>query len=167
MNKERIIEAEKLYANSVRLLKKFQFRNGAILASFQNKNFIIRSDGTFVRDYIYIDDIVDGLLALTKAMKKKEVWGEAFNFGTSKPRLVLEVAKKVLKIMEKKDLPLKILNEAQHEIKYSCLSAKKAKRILRWKPKSSFEKSLKKTVDWYIQHFQKNPKLLKTYEKKL
>lgn len=139
---------------------------GTILAAFQNKKPIIRSDGTLVRDYIYIDDIVDGLLKLTKAMEKKEIWGEAFNFGTSKPNSVLEVVEKTLQLMNKKKLSPKILNKAHHEIKYSCLSTKKSKKILNWKPKYSFEKSLERTIDWYVEHFKNNPKLLKKYEKR-
>jgi len=130
---------------------------GVIRSIFFNQRPIIRSDGKFLRDYIYIEDVINAHLVLAQTMGKKKFYGQAFNFGTGKPRSVLEVAEKIASLMKKENLNPKILNEAHHEIKYQYLSSKKAKKLLKWKATVSFEKGLKKTIKWYKAYFQKNP----------
>lgn len=124
-----------------------------IRSVFFNKNPIIRSNGRFLRDYVYIDDIVDGHIMLAQAMVDRELFGEAFNFGVNKPQSVLEVAGKILKLTGKENLQPKILDIAVGEIKNQHLCSKKAEKILGWKPKVSFEKGLRKTIDWYENYF--------------
>ena len=114
----------------------------------ENKRPPIRSDGTFIRDYIYIPDAVDGYLKISENMDKKEIIGEAFNISTSNKLSVLEMVKLILKIMNS-NLEPKILNEAKGEIKHQYLDGSKIKRILNWEPKHSIEQGLTETIEWY------------------
>jgi len=120
-----------------------------IRACLKNQNPLIRSDGKFLRDYIYVDDVISGLIALAEAMPRKEIIGEAFNLGTAKPRSVLEVTNTILRLMGKGDLKPIILNKAAGEIKNQYLSPAKAKKFLDWEPDTFFEIGLKKTINWY------------------
>ena len=52
---------------------------------------MIRSDGTFVRDYLHVDDVVDAYLALADGLDRLDIAGEAFNFSDESPRTVLEI----------------------------------------------------------------------------
>ncbi len=119
-----------------------------------NEQPVIRSDGTPLRDYIYITDAIDAYLALAENLHRENVIGQAFNFGTDKPISVLELYNKIIKLMGKKVKP-KILGEAKNEIDEQYLSIKKAKEILKWEPKYSIDEGLKETIDWYMDYFKK------------
>lgn len=118
----------------------------------KNEVLQIRSDGTFVRDYIYVKDVVDGYILLSE--KFKEVQGEAFNFSSSDSFSVLEVINKVRDIL-RKDIPYKILNTAINEIPYQHLDDAKVRK-LGWRPHNSFETSLKTTLKWYKDILKNN-----------
>ncbi len=121
---------------------------GTIRSILSNESPIIRSDGTLVRDYFYIEDAVEAYLLLAENMEKSNIQGEAFNFSNEIQVTVLELVNKVIKLMES-DLRPKILNKAANEIKHQYLSAKKAREMLGWKPRYTLEEGLIKTIGWY------------------
>ncbi|UQZ92047.1 GDP-mannose 4,6-dehydratase [Bacillus safensis] len=114
----------------------------------------IRSDGTFIRDYFYIEDAVKAYLLLAEKMEEKGLAGEAFNFSNEIQLTVLELVDKILKAMES-ELKPRILNQGTHEIKHQYLSAEKARKLLDWKPDYSIDEGLEKTIEWYREFFQK------------
>ncbi|WP_339162350.1 GDP-mannose 4,6-dehydratase [Bacillus sp. FSL M8-0277] len=114
----------------------------------------IRSDGTFIRDYFYIEDAVKAYLLLAEKMEEKGLAGEAFNFSNEIQLTVLELVDKILKAMGS-ELKPRILNQGTHEIKHQYLSAEKARKLLDWKPDYSIDEGLEKTIKWYREFFQK------------
>ncbi|MBD3860729.1 GDP-mannose 4,6-dehydratase [Bacillus sp. 28A-2] len=114
----------------------------------------IRSDGTFIRDYFYIEDAVKAYLLLAEKMEEKGLAGEAFNFSNEIQLTVLELVDKILKAMGS-ELKPRILNQGSHEIKHQYLSAEKARKLLDWKPDYSIDEGLEKTIEWYREFFQK------------
>jgi len=114
----------------------------------RNKRPPIRSDGTYIRDYIFIPDAVDGYLKIAENIEKENLKGEAFNISTSNKLTVLELTKLILKIMNS-ELEPEILNEAKGEIKHQYLDGGKIKKLLNWEPKHSIEEGLSKTIKWY------------------
>ncbi|MGM0969578.1 MAG: GDP-mannose 4,6-dehydratase [Bacillota bacterium] len=114
----------------------------------------IRSDGTFIRDYFYIEDAVKAYLLLAEKMEEKGLAGEAFNFSNEIQLTVLELVDKILKAMGS-ELKPRILNQGTHEIKHQYLSAEKARKLLDWKPNYSIDEGLEKTIEWYREFFQK------------
>lgn len=124
---------------------------GTIKSIYHGKEPIIRSDGTYLRDYNYVEDIVDAYLLLAEHIEKG-IAGEAFNLSNNAPVSALEIVNVVSRSMGSRLQP-KILNEAKGEIKDQFLGAAKANRILGWKPKHSLEMGLKKTIEWYVHFF--------------
>ena len=120
----------------------------------RNEQPIIRSDGTPERDYIFIKDAVNAYIVLAENLHREDVVGQAFNFGTGKPISVLDLYKKIIKLMGKNVEP-KILGEAKNEIDRQYLDSQKAKKILNWEAKYDLESGLKETVDWYKTYFSK------------
>ncbi|AME06124.1 GDP-mannose 4,6-dehydratase [Bacillus siamensis] len=114
----------------------------------------IRSDGTFIRDYFYIEDAVDAYLLLAEKMEELNLAGEAFNFSNEIQLTVLELVEKILKAMDS-DLKPKVLNQGSHEIKHQYLSAEKARKLLNWTPAHTIDEGLEKTIEWYKAFFQK------------
>lgn len=116
---------------------------------------IIRSDGTFIRDYIYVEDAALAYILLAEKMEELSLYGEAFNFSNEVMLTVLDLVNMILKQMNSSLRPT-ILNQGSHEIKNQYLSAKKAKDILNWKPQFDIEQGLSKTIEWYKEYFKNN-----------
>ena len=120
----------------------------AVRSAIMNKKLIIRSDGKFIRDYIYVDDVVNAYLSLSEKFQRLKLDGKAFNFSYEKPISVLELVK-IIYYLTGKELNYKILDQAKYEIKKQYLLSKKAKEILGWKPRFTLEEGLKKTIGWH------------------
>jgi CDP-glucose 4,6-dehydratase len=109
---------------------------------------IIRSDGSFIRDYIYVGDGAAAYRHLAHRMHTREFLGQAFNFSYGLRMTVLEVVEKISKVMGLSIAP-KVLGEARHEIPVQCLDSSKARKILNWKPELGFDLGVQMTVEWY------------------
>ena len=116
---------------------------------------VIRSDGTLLRDYLYVADIVEGYLRLAERLEDPALYGEAFNFGMDDPKTVLEIAQAIIMISDCRDLKPIVLNQASHEIGKQYLASEKAHHLLDWRAQYSLEEGLRKTLDWYREFFQK------------
>jgi CDP-glucose 4,6-dehydratase len=119
----------------------------------KNEPPTIRSDGTFIRDYIYVEDAALAYILLAEKMGMLNLYGEAFNFSNEVRLTVLDLVNMILKQMNS-DLKPIILNQGSHEIKNQYLSAKKAKDILAWEPLYDTEQGLNKTIEWYKEYFE-------------
>jgi CDP-glucose 4,6-dehydratase len=126
---------------------------GAIRSVLMKEPLLIRSDGKMVRDYIYVQDVVEANMLLAEFLLRGEQKGEVFNFSLEQPQSVLEVVGRVLRMM-KSDLKPSILNSAQNEIQSQYLSAEKAHRNLGWKPKWDFDSGLARTIAWYKKYLR-------------
>lgn len=127
---------------------------GTIRSVIFNERAVIRSNGKFIRDYIYILDAVNAYLYLAEKMDDRKIIGEVFNFSNEIQLTVIELVNKILSIMDRKDLKPIILNEAKGEIQHQYLSAAKAKEMLRWSPTYTLEEGLRETVVWYKEFFK-------------
>lgn len=125
----------------------------AIRCALNCKTFIMRSDGSYTRDYVYIDDIISGYLLVAENIYKKNIAGMAFNFSYEKPISVMDIVKKIYKITGNK-INYKVENRARYEIKHQYLSSSRARRILNWKPRYDLNKGLEKTIEWYSDLFK-------------
>lgn len=124
----------------------------AIRCILQEREFVIRSDGTPERDYMYVEDAVSAYLALAEQLNRDEVKGQAFNFGTGNPISVADLFRKIALLCGKPDVRPKILGTAKNEIDRQYLDSTKAKNILGWSVKHSIDEGLKKTIEWYKRH---------------
>ncbi len=113
----------------------------------KNEVLLLRSDGSFIRDYVYVKDVVGGYIFLLENIRT--VKGEAFNFSSKDTFSVLEVVKKAENVLKVK-IPLKILNRAKNEIPYQHLDDKKIKKV-GWSPEYSINHTLKDTLSWYTK----------------
>lgn len=125
---------------------------GVIRAAIQGQRFVVRSDGTFVRDYLYVKDAADAYLQLAECLANGAPQG-AYNFSLELNQSVLEIVERVLEIMGRTNLRPIILNEASEEIREQYMSCAKARELLNWAPAYSLEAGLHETVDWYRAHF--------------
>ncbi len=110
---------------------------------------VLRSDGSMIRDYIYVRDVVFAYLALAEKMEDQAIHGHAFNFSTEQPMSVVALVTQILAAAGRPDLEPIILGEATNEIPEQHLSATKARGMLGWSPAFTLDAALGETVTWY------------------
>jgi CDP-glucose 4,6-dehydratase len=114
----------------------------------------VRCDGKFVRDYVYVDDIVSGYLRIAELLKKNGLSGEAFNLSNECPLTVVKLLQMINKInLGGNKLKYRVLDVAKCEINKQYLSSAKARRVLGWKPRVAFKDGINKTIVWYREFF--------------
>ncbi|MBK9712526.1 MAG: GDP-mannose 4,6-dehydratase [Kouleothrix sp.] len=128
---------------------------GTIRSLLNGQRPILRSDGTFTRDYVYIRDVVEAYLLLALRASATGVRGEAFNFGPERPVSVLEITQKIQALMGRLDLTPVILDQARAEIRDQYLDSGKARRLLGWQPHYTIEQGLAETIRWYADFLGK------------
>jgi UDP-glucose 4-epimerase len=110
-----------------------------------NKESIeIWGDGSVVRDYIFVDDVIDALEAAMGDQSSARV----FNIGSGRGRSLLEVIGAVEDLLHAK-LEIDWKQSRLIDVPKSILAINRARDILKWTPKTSFEKGLQSTLNWW------------------
>ena len=118
--------------------------------------------GTETRDWTYVDDIIDGLLAMGT---KEEAVGEAINLGSGKEHRVIDMANMVnaltgqtlRKFNQKRfaEAGIKYVERRDWDVKRRLLSSiEKARRLLDYGPQMEFEDGLKKVHEWFTENWE-------------
>jgi nucleoside-diphosphate-sugar epimerase len=105
-----------------------------------NKPLQMFGDGKQRRDFVYIDDIIDQMIA----MAHSKVHGEAFNCGSGTNNSINYVLSIICKIMGKIVIPTR--TPSQFEPNQTLADISKAEKLLNWKPKISLEEGLRRTI---------------------
>lgn len=122
---------------------------GTIRSLLRGEQPVIRSDGTYLRDYLHVDDVVEAYLALAESLDAEGLVGQAFNFSDESPLTVMDVYAAVCEAVGCGWVEPRILGEATGEIRDQYLSAARAGEALGWKAQTGLEEGLARTVDWY------------------
>ena len=122
---------------------------GTIRSLLHGERPVVRSDGRFTRDYVFVQDVVGACLLLAGRAAEDGVAGEAFNFGPGSPASVLEVVDRLRALIGRDDLEADVRDTAVGEIRHQSLASGKARRVLGWEPSWSLDDGLAETIDWY------------------
>ena len=129
---------------------------GTIRSALRGKRPVIRSDGTLIRDYFYVEDGAAAYMQLAEALHKRPALaGEAFNFSNELQVDVLSLTKQILTHLQS-DLEPDVRSEAKHEIQHQWLTAAKARRELQWTPQFTLDEGLERTVAWYREFLSRD-----------
>jgi len=126
---------------------------GAVRSIIKNESLPIRSDGKYVRDYVYVGDVIEALILLSKNITK--VKGEVFNISSNENLSVLEIVENVGETLGKK-INYKIQKNAINEIPRQSISFNKLKKRFGWKPKNNLKKTIPSIFNWYKNYFKDN-----------
>ena len=117
----------------------------------EDKEIPMFGDGTTSRDYTYIDDIVDGIIKSCEYTMKNEDVYEILNLGNSSPVSLKEMINTIgqaLGVEPKiKQLPMQ-----PGDVDRTYADISKAKKLIGYEPKISFEQGIKNFVNWYKEN---------------
>ena len=118
-----------------------------------NKALPIYGKGKNSREWIYVKDHCEALL---KVFQNGKI-GEFYNIGSNKNLNNIQICKTLLKIsnkinVAKNNVKIKFVKDRPgHDFRYA-LNSNKIKRELKWKPKTTFEKGILNTFNWYLDN---------------
>ena len=122
---------------------------GAMQAALRGQRPVIRSDGSPLRDYLCIDDMVRGYLLLAQGLQNPALRGRAYNFASGEPLSVLAMTRKALDAAGRPDLQPEVLNESSGAVQHTALCIAAAGRDLGWQPLADTDQRLLETAAWY------------------
>ena len=127
-----------------------QIGGGAIRAFIETvlagEDLIIHGDGSQVRAWCYVDDLVDALLLV---LERPEAVGEVFNVGNERSVLtILDLAKQIRRLMEA-DVEIKFRPLHYTDVEMRIPNVDKARKLLDWEPKVDLDEGLVRTIAWY------------------
>jgi CDP-glucose 4,6-dehydratase len=126
---------------------------GTIRSVLRGRRPVIRSDGSPIRDYFYVEDGAAAYMLLAERLASPGgLGGEAFNFSNEQPIAVLDLVRRLLARMGS-GLEPELRNQARGEISRQYLSAAKARQRLGWKPQFDLDAGLDRTIAWYREFF--------------
>lgn len=109
-----------------------------------NKEIPVYGDGSMMRDFTYVGDIVDGVAAAMQACKGYEI----YNLGESQPIRLDDLIGAIEKALGKK-AKIKRLPEQPGDVKQTYADVTKAAMKFGYRPKTNIEIGLKKFVEWF------------------
>jgi dTDP-glucose 4,6-dehydratase len=115
--------------------------------ALEDRTLPLYGEGTNVRDWLFVGD---NCRAIELALSRGEP-GEVYNVGANQEVTNIDVAEKILSILEKpRELISFVQDRPGHDRRYALDCAKLSG--LGWKPEQSFAEGLEKTVNWYRDH---------------
>jgi len=140
----------------------------AIRCGLTGKTLIIRSDGSLVREYNYVDDIIDAYIRIALSLMpwggQPEPWalGTSWTVSDNRGRMsVLEIVDKISAVINQ-DIKIDILGKAQDETGELILESGLIRRKLDWRPKTELPEGLRKTTRWLVKHLRSRGEVVKT-----
>ena len=110
----------------------------------ENKPIPVYGDGTTIRDYTYVDDIVDGIIS---AIDYNDTQYEIINLGGGAPVSLNQMIETIEKVLNKK-AKIERLPMQMGDVNKTAASITKAKKLLNYNPKTSFERGIIKFIEW-------------------
>jgi UDP-glucose 4-epimerase len=117
-----------------------------IIATIYNKSPVVFGGGQTTRDYFYVKDTVR---ALADLINYSNLTGEIINIGAGKETKIIDIVKKILKLMGKQNLQIVHAGNRPADLPRLWVNANKFYRMTHFKPAFDFEQGLKETIAYY------------------
>ena len=126
---------------------------GVIKWLINNETPVLRSDGNYKRDWVYVEDVVNAYLKVTNALVENGLnVSDSYNFSSTDYLSVMEVYEKINEIHLGKYIEPIIENKANLEIKDQYLSSEKIFNELGIKSEFEIDTALEMTINWYKEN---------------
>jgi len=116
-----------------------------IMNAFEDRALPVYGDGQQIRDWLYVEDHVRGILSVFRRGKE----GEIYNIGGNRSLPNLDVVRKILQLTNKPESLISYVTDRPGHDRRYALNSSKITAATGWSPRMNFEEGLSKTVDWY------------------
>jgi nucleoside-diphosphate-sugar epimerase len=120
-----------------------------IVRALKGEALQVHNDGSQIRAWCYVDDIVDGILL---CLTKEEAVGHAFNIGNPRSTLTIHSLAREIIRLSSSGARLEFVHKDQADVELRIPNIEKARELLGYKPKVDLEEGLLRTVYWYRHH---------------
>jgi UDP-glucuronate decarboxylase len=121
-----------------------------VMKAIKNEALKIHNQGDQIRAWCYIDDIIDGIIAV---LERTEAIGEAFNIGNPRSTVTIYQLAKMVVRFAKSQSEITFIPWDFPDVELRVPDIKKAEQLLGYKPQVDLDEGLLKTIDWYRQKF--------------
>ena len=119
-----------------------------IMNALKGKKVPIYGDGKQIRDWIFVEDHCKGIMSVLKGGKI----GEVYNIGSNNEWANIDIVRTILKELDKPESLMEhVTDRPGHDVRYAMDSSKISEE-LGWAPEYTFEKGIKRTIDWYLDN---------------
>lgn len=127
---------------------------------WNEKTPVLRSNGEQMRDYIYVQDVVDAMEKMATAMQECGIRpGAVFNLGAAQSYKAVEIVRMLEQIAGREYLGMNILDRAKKEIDAQHMDYSLARLVLGWEPLTGIEQGLEQTYRWYQEWLSGHPQM--------
>jgi len=129
---------------------------GTIVSVLNGEDPVIRSDGTPLREFVYVSDVCDAYLLLAENIEQSR--GQAFNIGTDEPVQILELTNRIIGLAGKQEIVkpnILLKDKIRHEIDAQYLSGDKMEQAFGWRPRVKLDEGLTLSIEWYNQNLER------------
>lgn len=128
--------------------------------------FIPRGNGSHIRDFLFIDDVIRlySMISIKLAQESESILGQVFNAGTNEPKIVKDIIntiyQKIGNLEDLKQVNSQLNNNITiGEIDCQFMDYEKVNHYFNWKPTTSFDIGIDKTIAWYDEYLNKIKKI--------
>lgn len=137
-----------------------------IAKALKDEPIPVYGDGSNIREWLFVEDCADAVLQVIE----KAIPNDVYNIGSGIEKKNIELIKTVLYMLDKsEDLIQFIKDRPGHDYRYS-VDTQKIEKNINWKPRTTFEAGIEKTVKWYLENIawlEEKIKSLKEYWEKV
>jgi dTDP-glucose 4,6-dehydratase len=111
----------------------------------------VHGDGSAARDFLFVQDHCEALERLL-FVHRSRIQGKVINLGTEQHRGILEIAHAVRDMMNAGHVPIQCVGDRPGQVIRHTCDATRAREILGWQPRISWEEGLRQTIEWYAEN---------------
>lgn len=112
------------------------------------------NNGDLRRDFTYIDDIVEGLLAVLDKPSAEKVPHRIFNLGNNRPVQLMDFIATIERTSNRKAV-MEMSPMAAGDVYETCADITESRSILGFEPKTTLDIGIPKFVDWYLKYYNR------------
>lgn len=127
---------------------------GAVRSILRREVPTLRSNGLLLRDYIYVEDIVDAYLTLAARAADPDIKGQTFHFSSGTRASALEITSYLCDLAELPHAVSPRDTTSENERINEKVSGARERQVLGWSPRTDLRAGLRSTVEWYRHHLE-------------
>lgn len=123
----------------------------SILKFKRGEPISFNSTGNQIWDYVYVDDIVEAFVKAINYCENFHPKNEVINIGSGKGIILRGLIGKIAAFFNVDPDSISWNSNALNDVAYAVANIDKAKRLLKWKPKTSLDEGIEKTIKWFLE----------------